>query len=88
MLCGSCARARSTLGKGLAPLPLPPSPPLDVLDWVADAHTAAAQAQRQLTAAVTRARNQGHTWTQIAHRLGVTRQAAQQRFSHDHSRDA
>jgi hypothetical protein len=79
-LCGSCARARSTLGKGTIPSPLPPGPALDVLDWVTDAHAAAGQARRHLAAAITRARTQGHTWTQIAARLGITRQAAQQRF--------
>ncbi|MGH3576737.1 MAG: hypothetical protein ACRDU0_04175 [Mycobacterium sp.] len=80
-LCGSCAAARSTLGKGVVPVPLPPGPDLDVLDWVAGASAAAGQASRRLDAAVTRARSQGRTWTQIASRLGVTRQAAQQRYS-------
>jgi len=79
-LCGPCAAARSSLGKGTAPVPLPPGPPLDILGWVTDAHAAAAAAQRQLAAAVTRARIQGHSWTQVAGRLGVSRQAAQQRF--------
>jgi hypothetical protein len=82
-LCGSCARARSTLGKGITARPLPPGPPLDVLDWVTDASAAVGQARRHLAAAVTRARTQGHTWTQIAARLGITRQAAWQRFGHD-----
>lgn len=85
-LCHPCARARSTPGKGLTPLRLPPSPPIDVLDWVTNARAAAGQAQRHLDAAVTRARLQGHTWTEIADRLGTTRQAAQQRFGHDPSR--
>jgi hypothetical protein len=79
-LCGSCAAARSTLGKGTAPVPLPPGPAIDVLDWVADASLAAGQASRDLAAAVTRARSRGHTWTRIAGRLGVTRQAAAQRY--------
>jgi hypothetical protein len=79
-LCGSCARARSTLGKGIIPAALPPGPAIDVLDWVTDARAAASQARRDLHAAVTRARTQGRSWTQIAARLGITRQAAQQRF--------
>jgi hypothetical protein len=79
-LCGSCARARSTLGKGIVPAALPPGPELDVLDWVADACADASQARRDLAAAVTRARSRGRSWTQIAARLGITRQAAQQRF--------
>jgi hypothetical protein len=80
VLCGSCAGARSTLGKGIIPAALPPGPELDVLDWVTNARAAASQARRDLHAAVTRARSQGRSWTQIAGRLGITRQAAQQRF--------
>jgi hypothetical protein len=80
-LCGSCAAARSTLGKGIIPAALPPGPAIDVLDWVTDAEASVRQARRDLDAAVTRARTQGRSWTQIAARLGITRQAAQQRFS-------
>lgn len=83
-LCAPCAAARSSIGKGTAAVPLPAGPPVDVLDWVTDARAAAARAQRQLAAAVTRARIQGHSWTQIAARLGVSRQAAQQRFGQHH----
>ncbi|WP_295698131.1 hypothetical protein [Lapillicoccus sp.] len=35
VLCASCNTARSTLGKGLTPVPLPPGPAFDVLAWVA-----------------------------------------------------
>jgi hypothetical protein len=87
-LCGSCARARSTLGKGTTPRRLPPGPPLDVLAWITEADTATRQAHRNLSAAVTRARSQGRTWTQIASQLGVTRQAAHQRFGQDPLRQA
>jgi hypothetical protein len=80
VLCGSCAAARSTLGKGIVPATLPPGPAVDVLDWVARSCLAAGQASRDLDAAVTRARSRGCTWTQIAGRLGVTRQAAAQRY--------
>lgn len=79
-LCGSCTRARSTLGKGIIPALLPPGPAIDVLDWVTDAEASVRQARRDLDAAVTRARSRGRSWTQIAARLGITRQAAQQRF--------
>jgi hypothetical protein len=82
-LCGPCAAARSTLGKGTVPAALPPGPAIDVLDWVADADAAVRQASRDLAAAVTRARSRGRTWAQIAGRLGTTRQAAQQRFSRE-----
>ena len=82
-MCGSCALARSTLGKGTTSRALPPSQALDVLGWITDADAATRQAHRTLAAAVTRARSQGHTWTQIARQLGVTRQAAHQRFGQD-----
>jgi hypothetical protein len=82
-LCGPCAGARSTLGKGTIPAALPPGPVIDVLDWVADADADVRQARRDLAAAVTRARSRGRSWTQIAGRLGITRQAAQQRFSRE-----
>jgi hypothetical protein len=75
-LCGSCAAARSTLGKGIIPAALPPGPAIDVLDWVTDAEASIRQARRDLHAAITRARSQGRSWTQIAARLGITRQAA------------
>ena len=67
--------------QGHRPPPLPPGPAIDVLDWVTDAGASVRQARRGLHAAVTRARTQGRSWTQIAARLGITRQAAQQRFS-------
>ncbi len=84
-LRGSCAAARSTLGKGTTPLALPPGPAVDVLDWVAQSCLAAGQASRDLDAAVTRARSAGCSWAQIAGRLGVTRQAAAQRYRHQPS---
>ena len=82
-LCRPCAQARSTLGKGTTPRPLPPGPAFDVLAWVAQADAAVRQAQRHLATTVTRARQNGHSWAQIASQLGVTRQAAQQRFGDD-----
>jgi len=79
-LCRSCAQQRSTLGKGQTPTPLPATAPLDVLAWIADAQDAAHHADQHLIAAITRARGQGHAWTDIGKQLGITRQAAQQRF--------
>jgi hypothetical protein len=87
-LCGTCARARSTLGKGTTPRQLPPGPAIDILGWITEADTATRQAHRTLAAAITRARAQGHTWTQIASQLGITRQAAHQRFGPDPQRKA
>ena len=80
-LCPSCNAARSSLGKGQRPVPLPTGPELDVLGWVATAHQQAAAAEANLTAAVTRARQAGASWTAIGAQLGLTRQGAQQRFT-------
>lgn len=80
-LCPSCNAARSTLGKGQTPVPLPAGPAFDVLGWVATAHQQAGAAEATLAAAVTRARQGGATWSLIGARLGVSRQGAQQRFT-------
>ncbi len=80
-LCPSCLARRSTLGKGQAAVTLPPGPVIDVLDWVSAARQHAAAAERDLAAAVARARQAGHPWSAIGTRLGITRQAVQQRFS-------
>jgi hypothetical protein len=80
-LCASCNAARSTLGKGQTPVPLPPGPAFDVLGWVATAHQQARAAEATLTAAVTRARQTGASWTVIGAQLGLSRQGAQQRFT-------
>ena len=81
MLCASCNAARSTLGKGQPPVPLPTGPTFDVLGWVATAHQQARAADATLAAAVTRARQTGASWTAIGAQLGLTRQGAQQRFT-------
>lgn len=80
-LCTSCQEARSTLGKGEPPVALPTGPAFDVLDWVAVAHEQTTAADRTLTAALTRARQSGASWSAICTQLGVSRQAAQQRFT-------
>jgi hypothetical protein len=80
-LCPSCNAARSTLGKGQTPVPLPAGRAFDVLGWVATAHQQAGAAEATLAAAVTRARQGGATWSVIGAQLGVSRQGAQQRFT-------
>ena len=80
-LCSSCNAARSTLGKGQRPVPLPPGQAFDVLGWVATAYQQAGAAEATLVAAVTRARQTGASWTVIGEQLGITRQGAQQRFT-------
>ena len=81
MLCSSCNTARSTLGKGQPPVPLPAGPAFDVLGWVATAHQQAGAAEATLAAAVIRARQSGASWTKIGAQLGLSRQGAQQRFT-------
>jgi len=81
MLCASCNAARSSLGKGQHPVPLPAEPELDVLGWVATAQQQARAAEATLAAAVTRAHQTGASWTAIGAKLGLTRQGAQQRFA-------
>lgn len=80
-LCPSCNTRRSTIGKGQSPVPLPDAGPLDVLAWIATAHEQATTADQVLTAAITRARQNGQPWSAIAAQLGITRQAAHQRFT-------
>lgn len=48
---------------------------------VAQAADAVAAAQARLTEAVEIARAHGHSWTRIADALGISRQAARQRFA-------
>ncbi len=60
---------------------LPASPTIDLLAWIHSCQQAADQAEQTLLAAITRARQNGTSWTQIGTQLGVSRQAAQQRFT-------
>lgn len=80
-LCANCDALRSTLGKGQPATAIRPTPaPADPLVWVTHAQHRLTAAQAELGAAVTRARRHGRTWAAIADRIGVTRQAAQQRY--------
>lgn len=85
-LCASCDALRSSLGKGqpATPIPATPQPASAVLEWISQARARLADAQAELTAAVTRARQHGHSWAAIAERLAITRQAAWQRFGSGH----
>jgi len=80
-LCESCAARRSSVGKGQSSVALPAGPQVDVLTWIGAAHEHANAADRTLSAAITRARQAGHPWSDIGAQLGVSRQAAQQRFT-------
>lgn len=78
VLCSSCDRRRSTLGKGNPPVALPD--PHALLE-IAAARDACQQAEAELRQAVAAARQAGHPWSAVAAILGGTRQAAQQRFT-------
>jgi hypothetical protein len=84
-LCASCDAQRSTVGKGQPATPIPVTAQAGILDWLGHASARLAAADAEVTAAVTRARQHGHSWTAIATRLGITRQAAQQRFGNARS---
>jgi hypothetical protein len=77
-LCASCDLRRSTVGKGMTPRPVPGLE----LSRLIDAAHAAAHADAQLAAAARAARDAGASWAQIGDALGLTRQAAHQRWGH------
>ena len=52
------------------------------VDALADMTGLATELDEAITQAVTGLRNIGYSWAEIAARLGVTRQAAQQRWGH------
>lgn len=79
-LCASCAVQRSTLGKGQPAKPLHAAE-IDVLNWLGTAEQDLRTARDVLLAAAQRARQHGHSWQTIGDQLGISRQAAQQRFS-------
>src|SRR5664280_1772336 len=85
-LCASGAARRSTMGKGQRPRPLE-TPALDVLTWLAAAEHDLRAARHALHAAARRARQRGHSWQVIGDQLGISRQAAQQRFGQDCNQD-
>ncbi|HSP36456.1 MAG TPA: hypothetical protein VLR26_01750 [Frankiaceae bacterium] len=80
LLCSTCNTRRSSVGKGQSARPVH-APELEVLDWIDTAAHDLHDAERTLHAAVRRARQRQHTWQSIGDRLGITRQAAQQRFN-------
>ena len=75
-LCASCDAMRSSVGKGTAGHPIPGAE----LARLIDAARTAADANNHLADAARDARQAGATWTQIGDALGLTRQAAQQRW--------
>jgi hypothetical protein len=76
-LCRSCDTMRSAVGRTHAPTPLPGAE----LHQLIAAARALAHAEHHLTHTLRQARAAGASWTQIGDALGISRQAAQQRWS-------
>jgi len=79
-LCRSCDARRSTVGKGIVGRSLVGGRGWSALEGVEVAADRIRAAEEQLAAAVATARRLGHSWSELGAALGVTRQAAQQRF--------
>ena len=77
VLCAECDKRRSAVGRSDAPRPVPGAQ-LARLDQAA---VAARHADRGLADAALSARAAGASWTQIGRAVGITRQAAQQRWA-------
>jgi hypothetical protein len=79
-LCSTCDARRSTVGKGLVGRSLLPGRDPSGLGAVVTAVSELRAAEEQLVATVASARRLGHSWSDLGAALGVSRQAAQQRF--------
>ncbi|HWD07817.1 MAG TPA: hypothetical protein VHA57_01860 [Actinomycetota bacterium] len=79
-LCADCDARRSTLGKGVAPRSLVPGRDWSALAAVEVAVVRLAAAEAELAGAVEHARRSGLSWGMLGAALGITRQAAQQRY--------
>jgi hypothetical protein len=75
-LCATCDRMRSAVGRTHIARPLPGAQ----LARLVDAALAVAQAETELADAASAARAAGASWSQIGDAVGLTRQAAQQRW--------
>lgn len=75
-------RARGSVEDWLDSLDPATTPAVDAADLrhIGEAMQEADNADQQLTEAVRTARSHGHSWTSIGVVLGVSKQAAQQRF--------
>ena len=60
----------------------PPDPRSTLLDAIADYAVILDEAEQELRTAVAAARAAGASWADIGGRLGVSRQAAWERFTH------
>lgn len=79
-LCTDCDRRRSTVGKGMVGRSLVRGRNWSAILAVEAAAGRIDEAEAALGEAVSAARLRGHSWGELAVALGVSRQAAQQRF--------
>lgn len=79
-LCRSCDARRSTVGKGIVGRSLVRGCDRRALAAVETAVGRLRAAEEELAHSVAAARHLGHSWGELGPALGVTRQAAQQRF--------
>ncbi len=79
VLCAMCDAMRSAVGRTNVPRKVPGA---ELSALVEDAR-ALALAERRLDKAARRARAAGASWGQLGDAIGITRQAAQQRFGGD-----
>jgi hypothetical protein len=77
-LCATCDQMRSAVGRTNIARAVPGAE----LAHLIDAAQAVTRAERQLADAVRAARVAGASWAQIGDAVGLTRQAAQQRWRH------
>lgn len=76
VLCAMCDAMRSAVGRTNAPRRIPGAE----LGELIVARTALAAAEERVAHTTGKARRAGASWTQVGDALGITRQAAQQRF--------
>jgi hypothetical protein len=85
-LCAACAARRSTLGKGQRPRPLK-APAVDVLTWLARRRARPARRSPRPACGGPSGASARTQLEVIGDQLGISRQAAQQRFGQHCNRD-
>jgi hypothetical protein len=82
VLCASCNKMRSAVGRTDVARPLPGAELRDLIDSA----VALSCAEEHVGRSVRRARAGGASWSQVGEALGISRQAAQQRYASTETR--